>query len=79
MLLDLCLLTYLSKLFDARHVICMNQKLKKKDLDRTGDVGIEDSVVIAIHSHKRDGVCQSYFGVRICAEEELETVNFATQ
>jgi hypothetical protein len=33
----------------------MNQKLKKKDLDRTGDVGIEDSVVIAIHSHKRDG------------------------
>jgi hypothetical protein len=57
----------------------MNQKLKKKDLDRTGDVGIEDSVVIAIHSHKRDGVCRSYFGVRICAEEVLEIVNFATQ
>jgi hypothetical protein len=34
--------------------------------------GIEDSVVIAIHSHKRHGVCQSYFGVRICAEEELD-------
>jgi len=57
----------------------MNQKLKKKDLDRTAHVGIEDRVVIAIHSYKRDGVCQSYFGVRICAEEELETVNFATQ
>jgi hypothetical protein len=54
----------------------MNQKLKKTKLDRTGDVGIE---VIAIHSHKRDGVCQSYFGVRICAEEVLEIVNFATQ
>jgi hypothetical protein len=48
-------------------------------LDCTGDVGIEDCVVIAIHSHKRDGVCQSYFGVRICAEEELEIVNFTAQ
>ncbi len=44
-----------------------------------GSVAVEGSVVIAIHRDKSYRVCQSFLGVRICAEEELEIVNLTTQ